>query len=140
MPDKETIERAHEDAAQGKSASTQAGEFVREEIHHVREGKHGARSPKQAIAGRQSCIAARAPLLGFAPGACRSGTRRRHAPRPAGAQRCGKEGGPDEGPDQAPRGGPQGSADAQGTVARRNRCLDDSAQRLRVARLRTLRY
>lgn len=50
MPDKETIERAHEDAREGKSASTQAGEFVREEIHHVREGKHGARSPQQAIA------------------------------------------------------------------------------------------
>src|SRR6267154_1793169 len=50
MPDKETIRRARQDAAQGKSASTQAGEFVREEIHHVREGKHGARSPKQAIA------------------------------------------------------------------------------------------
>src|SRR2546426_12496054 len=50
MPEKETIERARHDAAQGKSASTQAGEFVREEIHHVREGKHGARSPRQAIA------------------------------------------------------------------------------------------
>src|SRR2546423_987394 len=50
MPEKETIERARHDAAQGKSASTQAGEFVREEIHHIREGKHGARSPKQAIA------------------------------------------------------------------------------------------
>src|SRR3989442_9404107 len=50
MPEKETIERARHDAAEGKSASTQAGEFVREEIHHVREGKHGARSPKQAIA------------------------------------------------------------------------------------------
>ena len=50
MPEKETIERAHEDAREGKSPSTQAGEFVREEIHHVREGKHGARSPKQAIA------------------------------------------------------------------------------------------
>jgi hypothetical protein len=50
MPDKETIERAREDAAEGKSASTQAGEFVREEIHHIREGKHGARSAKQAIA------------------------------------------------------------------------------------------
>jgi uncharacterized protein DUF6496 len=50
MPEKETIERARKDAAQGKSPSTQAGEFVREEIHHVREGKHGARSPKQAIA------------------------------------------------------------------------------------------
>ena len=50
MPDRETIERARQDAAQGKSASTQAGEFVREEMHHVREGKHGARSAKQAIA------------------------------------------------------------------------------------------
>jgi len=50
MPEKETIERAQEDAREGKSPSTQAGEFVREEIHHVREGKHGARSPQQAIA------------------------------------------------------------------------------------------
>ena len=50
MPERETLERAHKDAAEGKSASTQAGEFVREEIHHVREGKHGARSPQQAIA------------------------------------------------------------------------------------------
>jgi hypothetical protein len=50
MPEKETIERAEEDAREGKSPSTQAGEFVREEMHHVREGKHGARSTKQAIA------------------------------------------------------------------------------------------
>ena len=50
MPEKATIERARKDKRQGKSASTQAGEFVREEIHHVREGKHGARSTKQAIA------------------------------------------------------------------------------------------
>jgi hypothetical protein len=50
MPEKETIERARRDKRQGKSPSTQAGEFVREEIHHVREGKHGARSSKQAIA------------------------------------------------------------------------------------------
>lgn len=50
MPEKETIERAREDAREGKSPSTQAGEFVREEIHHVREGKHGAASPQQAIA------------------------------------------------------------------------------------------
>ena len=50
MPEKETIERAQEDAREGKSPSTQAGEFVREEIHHVREGKHGVNSPKQAIA------------------------------------------------------------------------------------------
>ena len=50
MPEKETIERAHEDEREGKAASTQAGEFVREEIHHLREGKHGARSTEQAIA------------------------------------------------------------------------------------------
>lgn len=50
MPKKETIERAQEDKREGKSPSTQAGEFVREEIHNIREGKHGARSTKQAIA------------------------------------------------------------------------------------------
>ena len=50
MPENETLERAHEDAREGKAPSTQAGEFVREEIHHVREGKHGAASPQQAIA------------------------------------------------------------------------------------------
>src|ERR1043166_8306893 len=50
MPEKQTIERARRDARQGKAPSSQAGEFVREEIHHVREGKHGARSTKQAIA------------------------------------------------------------------------------------------
>ena len=50
MPEKETLERAEEDRREGKAPSTQAGEFVREEIHHVREGKHGARSTKQAIA------------------------------------------------------------------------------------------
>jgi hypothetical protein len=50
MPERETLERAREDAREGKSPSTQAGEFVREEIHHVREGKHGARNAKQAIA------------------------------------------------------------------------------------------
>ena len=50
MPEKKTIERARKDKRQGKSPSTQAGEFVREEIEHVREGKHGARSTKQAIA------------------------------------------------------------------------------------------
>jgi len=50
MPDKETLQRAEEDKEEGKAPSTQAGEFVREEIEHVREGKHGARSTKQAIA------------------------------------------------------------------------------------------
>jgi hypothetical protein len=50
MPEEEPIERAREDEREGKSPSTQAGEFVREEMEHIREGKHGARSPEQAIA------------------------------------------------------------------------------------------
>lgn len=50
MPEKETLERARQDKREGKAPSTQAGEFVREEIEHIREGKHGARSTKQAIA------------------------------------------------------------------------------------------
>jgi hypothetical protein len=50
MPEKETTERAERAKREGKSPSTQAGEFVREEMHHIREGKHGARSTKQAIA------------------------------------------------------------------------------------------
>src|SRR5437588_13068182 len=50
MPEKKTMERARKDAREGKAPSTQAGEFVREEMDHIREGKHGARSTKQAIA------------------------------------------------------------------------------------------
>src|SRR5260370_783379 len=50
MPEKKTIERAEQDRREGKAPSTQAGEFVREEMEHIREGKHGARSPEQAIA------------------------------------------------------------------------------------------
>lgn len=50
MPEEEPIERAREDERQGLSPSTQAGEFVREEMEHIREGEHGARSPEQAIA------------------------------------------------------------------------------------------
>jgi hypothetical protein len=50
MPEKRTIERARKDRRQGKAPTTQAGEFVREEMEHIRKGKHGARSTKQAIA------------------------------------------------------------------------------------------
>ena len=69
MPEKETVERAQEDARTGKSPSTQAGEFVREEMHHVREGKHGARSTKQAIAiglskARRAGVKLRTPRKG----------------------------------------------------------------------------
>jgi hypothetical protein len=50
MPEEEPVERARKDEREGKSPSTQAGEFVREEMEHIREGEHGARSPEQAIA------------------------------------------------------------------------------------------
>jgi Family of unknown function (DUF6496) len=50
MPEENVIEKAREDQEEGKSPSTQAGEFIREEMHHIREGKHGAKSPQQAIA------------------------------------------------------------------------------------------
>src|SRR5713226_3977351 len=69
MPEKETLERAQQDAREGMSPSTQAGEFVREEMHHIREGKHGARSTKQAIAiglsnARRSGVKLRPPRKG----------------------------------------------------------------------------
>ena len=69
MPEKETLERAEEDARQGKSASTQAGEFVREEMHHIREGKHGASPTKQAIAiglskARRAGVKLQSPKIG----------------------------------------------------------------------------
>jgi hypothetical protein len=50
MPEKRTVEAAKKDLREGKSASTAAGEFVRQEMHHIREGKHGAKNAKQAIA------------------------------------------------------------------------------------------
>src|SRR5438105_8934454 len=90
MPEKETIERARKDAAQGKSKSTQAGEFVREEIHHIREGKHGARSPKQAIAiGLSKARRAGVKLAPPKEGAASEETRR-HAKRDAAAGSKGK--------------------------------------------------
>ncbi|HEY2863623.1 MAG TPA: hypothetical protein VGK37_08390 [Casimicrobiaceae bacterium] len=71
MPDRKTLERAAEDKREGKSPSTQAGEFVREEMEHVREGKHGARSAKQAIAiglskARRAGVALKPPAAGKA--------------------------------------------------------------------------
>jgi hypothetical protein len=65
MPEKRTLERARRKARQGKSASTVAGEFVREEIDEIRKGKHGARSAKQAIAiGLSKARRAGVPLAG----------------------------------------------------------------------------
>jgi Family of unknown function (DUF6496) len=81
MPEKKTIRRARRAKRQGKAPSTQAGEFVREEIEHVREGKHGARSAKQAIAiglskARRAGVALPPPRPGRASAATRERARR----------------------------------------------------------------
>jgi hypothetical protein len=81
MPEKKTVERARKARRQGKAATTQAGEFVREEIHHVREGKHGARSTEQAIAiglskARRAGVKVPTPEKGEASEATREQARR----------------------------------------------------------------
>jgi hypothetical protein len=78
MPRKSTVKAAKQDLREGKSASTAAGEFVREEIDHVREGKHGARSPQQAIAiGLSKARRAGIPLEPPARGKTSEATRKR---------------------------------------------------------------
>ena len=72
MPEAKTMTRVRRDRREGKSPSTQAGEFVREEFHHLREGKHGARSPRQAIAiglsiARRAGVRLPAPRSGATP-------------------------------------------------------------------------
>ena len=81
MPDETTKRRASKDKAEGKSSSTQAGEFVREEMHHIRQGKHGARSTKQAIAiglskARRAGVDLKPPERGQAPEKTRKSARR----------------------------------------------------------------
>lgn len=81
MPEKATIERARRDAREGKSASTQAGEFVREQMDHIRQGRHGARSTKQAIAiglseARRSGVKLAPPKKGRASSATRRKAKR----------------------------------------------------------------
>lgn len=76
MPEKATIERAKKAKREGKAPATQAGEFVREEIEHIREGKHGARSPEQAIAiglskARRAGVKLPPPKKGTTPEATR---------------------------------------------------------------------
>jgi hypothetical protein len=80
MPKKKTIERARRAKREGKAPTTQAGEFVREEIEHVREGKHGARSTKQAVAiglskARRAGIALPPPRKGRTSGRARRKSR-----------------------------------------------------------------
>jgi hypothetical protein len=92
MPEKQTLERAREDRREGKRPSTQAGEFVREEIHHIREGKHGARSTKQAIAiglskARRAGVRLRPPKKGSTSASTRKKASRDYARGQGGAGR-----------------------------------------------------
>jgi hypothetical protein len=88
MPERKTLERAAKDKHEGKAPSTQAGEFVREEMEHVREGKHGARSAKQAIAiglskARRAGVALKPPAKGKAPAKTRRSAKLANALRKA---------------------------------------------------------
>jgi len=81
MPDKKTIDAMRKDKREGKAPSTQAGEFVREEIEHIRQGKHGARSAKQAIAiglskARRAGVKLAPPKKGTVPEETRAQARR----------------------------------------------------------------
>ena len=88
MPERETIERARRDRREGKRPTTQAGEFIREEMHHIREGKHGARSTKQAIAIGLSKARRAGVKLGAPPKSAKQSTRR----SAASATRAGRRG------------------------------------------------
>ncbi len=99
MPERKTVEKARKDEREGKAPSTQAGEFVREEIHHVREGKHGASSAKQAIAiglskARRAGVKLPAPKTGSAKtrkkAARDSAKGRSHSRRARGAKKAAR--------------------------------------------------
>jgi hypothetical protein len=92
MPEKKTVERARKAKREGKAPTTQAGEFVREEIDHVREGKHGARSTKQAIAiGLSKARRAGVKLKPPEKGAASAGTRKQAQRDLASAKRPHKK-------------------------------------------------
>jgi len=91
MPEKETLRRARSDESEGKAPTTQAGEFVREEMHHIREGKHGARSTKQAIAIGLSKARRAGVKLGRPPRRSKSSTKRSAA---SAVRRRGKRASP----------------------------------------------
>lgn len=77
MPNKSTVEKAKEDLREGKSPTTAAGEFVHEEIEHIRHGKYGARPPQQAIAiGLSKARRASIPLKPPARSTTKEKTRR----------------------------------------------------------------
>jgi hypothetical protein len=88
MPEKRTLERARQAKRRGKRPTSQAGEFVREEMHHIRAGKHGARSTKQAIAIGLSKARRAGVRLGRPPKGSKAKTRQ----SAAYASRAGRRG------------------------------------------------
>jgi hypothetical protein len=91
MPEQQTLKRARQDKERGKAPSTQAGEFVREEMHHIRRGKHGARSTKQAIAiglskARRSGVKLRPPRKGTVSEKTRRSAQRAYQKGQAGSK------------------------------------------------------
>jgi hypothetical protein len=93
MPEKKTVERARAAKRMGKAPTTQAGEFVREEIEHIRQGKHGARSTKQAIAiglskARRAGVKLKPPGKGQASARTRESAERAYR---AGRTRAGRK-------------------------------------------------
>ena len=92
MPERKTLERARKAKREGKAPTTQAGEFVREEIEHIREGKHGARSTKQAIAiglskARRAGVKLKPPKKGQVSARTRKSASRAYRAGQSGTQR-----------------------------------------------------
>jgi hypothetical protein len=147
MPEKQTLARARKARRQGKSPSSQAGEFVREEMHHIREGKHGARSTKQAIAiglskARRAGVELAAPERGRTSDATRHRAKRdlergRHPRRPSARRsRASSRALKREGRRAASR---QSLARQARSSARRRSPTQRSASARRAARSRTRR-
>ncbi len=115
MPEKRTIERAREDAREGKAPTTQAGEFVREEMEHVKRGKHGVKSRKQAVAiGLSKARRAGVDLKPPRKGRTSSKTRR----SAKSAYRRGQESGPLSGRRSASSGAAARKASRKGGSSR----------------------
>jgi len=93
MPEKRTLKRARQDKREGKSASTQAGEFVHEEIEHIREGKHGARSTKQAKTAARKRTASERSAAAKKAARTKGAKGRSEAARKAARTRARHEGG-----------------------------------------------
>ncbi|MGH7264810.1 MAG: DUF6496 domain-containing protein, partial [Candidatus Rokuibacteriota bacterium] len=91
MPERQTVERARKAKRRGRRPTTQAGEFIREEIHHIRAGKHGARSTKQAIAIGLSKARREGVKLGPPPKGAKARTRRSAASASRAARRGGRK-------------------------------------------------